>query len=161
MLPMGEKTYGSVLWGTSAFRVFYTAASVTKNSPGTTKFTHNFLSEDKTVWPENAWGLTKAFNILSDILGCHRDLSMFPFQSYLIIPGEDSWRQGAPCTCRLNPPRWQSWLKRQVCIKFWTYFKLIYFIIVQFLSLIICLDNSLIHLSLNGHENKWCGLRQG
>lgn len=32
---------------------------------------------------------------------------------------------------------------------------------VPFLSLAIRLDNGLIYLSLNGHENKRCGLRQG
>lgn len=140
-----KKSYRSVLWGTLAFRVFCNTASVTKNSPGTTKLTHNFLSEDKTEWPENAWGLTKAFTILSPVWACHRDLLMFPLWSYLIIPGEDCWRQGAVCTCRLNPPRWQSSLKRQVCTDIWTYFKLIYFIIVPFLSLAIHLDNSLLY----------------
>lgn len=136
--------HSSAFWGTLSFRIFCYTASATKKSSGSTKFTHSFLSESKNEWPANAWGLTKAFSILSPCLGCHRDLPMFPLQSYLIIPGEDCWRQGAPWTCRLNPPRWQSSLKRQLCRKIRTYFRLIYFITVQLLWLTIRLDNSLI-----------------
>lgn len=143
MPPLEKKTpYSSILWGTLSFRVFCNITSVAKDSPGTPKLTHNFFSEGKVEWPENAWGLTKAFSILSLVLGCHRDLLVLPLQTNLIIPGEDCWRQGIPRTCRLNPPRWQSVVQRHVCMEIWTYFKLIYFIIVPFISLVNHLDNS-------------------